>query len=71
MISIQKFAVSLAVVGSIVAYLSLNDFSKQSSISLFLSSSNSTANATANVTANPTAVAFAQFVSKYSKSYKD
>ena len=66
--SIQKFAASLAVVGSIVAYLSVNDFSKQSSSSLFLADkgpSNSTDKA------NPTAEAFAQFVSQYSKNYKD
>ena len=66
--SIQKFAASLAVVGSIVAYLSVNDFSKQSSSSLFLAEKGPS-NATAE--AILTAEAFAQYVSQYSKNYKD
>jgi hypothetical protein len=59
---LKKLAASLAVVGSIIAYLTLIEMKQDSGKSLFLAEKQS---------ANESERDYAQYVSRYSKNYKD
>ena len=60
--NLEKFAASLVIVGSIIAYFSLSEFTNKETNSLLLAERG---------ISNETSQEYANYVSRYSKNYKN